>query len=126
MTISFAHLCEVMDQQNAGKSPLMDSGIEDQAMQCIRAGLSLREEADGPSFWEDFISVCSNASNMAALLGVKEEAVSSWATKIREALDEVEKHDQQHGSEEEEEEMVPTGDNGAVTDQNMGPFGKVK
>jgi hypothetical protein len=33
---------------------------------------------------------------------------------------------QQHGSEEEEEEMMPTGETGAVTDQNMGPFGKVK
>lgn len=119
-------LCEVMDQQNAGSSPLMDSGEEGQAMQCIRAGLNLREEEDGPSFWEDFISICSNASSLAALLGVKEDVVSGWATKVREALDQAEKHDQQHGSEEEEEEMVPTGDNGAVTDQNMGPFGKVK
>lgn len=124
-SISFARLCEEMDRQNV-KSPLMDSGEEGQAMQAIRAGLHLRSEEDGPSFWEDFISICSNTSGLAALLGVKEENVSRWATRIRQALQDAEKHDQQHGSEEEEEEMMPTGETGAVTDQNMGPFGKVK
>ena len=103
-SISFARLCEEMDRQNV-KSPLMDSGEEGQAMQAIRAGLHLRSEEDGPSFWEDFISICSNTSGLAALLGVKEENVSRWATRIRQALQDAEKHDQQHGSEEEEEEM---------------------
>lgn len=104
----------------------MDSGDEGKATQVIRAGLHLRDKEDGPSFWEDFMNICSNTSGLADLLGVREEDVARWATRVREALDQVEQRDQQDGSEEEEEEMLPTGDTGAVTDKNMGPFGKVR
>lgn len=124
--ISFARLWEEMDRQKVD-SPLMDSGEESKSMQCIRAGVALRSDEDSP-FWEDFISLCANTAGLADLLGVKEEVVARWASRVRDALEQVDKHDLQDGSskEDEKDELVPTGDNGAVTDQNMGSFGKVR
>lgn len=125
MPITFAILCEAMNQ-GGQQSPLMDSGEESKAMQCIRAGKSLRSDEESP-FWDDFINLCSNTSGLADLLDVKEDTVSRWASKIRDALEQVEKHDIQDGSnkENEKDELLPTGDNGAVTNKNMGSTGKV-
>lgn len=102
----------------------MDSGEETRGMQVVRSGLSLRDKEDGPTFWEDFINVCSDADGMATLLGVKRESVTTWAQRIRDVIEKVEKHDQQSpDKEEEKEELIPTGDNGAMTDKTMGRFG---
>lgn len=115
--LSFAQLWEIVDQE---KSPLMSSGEESQAMQVVRAGINLRQD-EGASFWDDLIQLCSNAQGVADLLGVKREVVASWASRIRDVLDDIETHDRQTPNEDEEDDQVmPTGDNGAVTVKNMG------
>lgn len=118
--LSFYQLCEVLDREKSKSSPLMSSGQETQAMQVVRAGLHLRHEEDR-SFWEDFIDLCSNADGLADLLGVSREAVTSWASRIRDTLDQVEDSNRQAPEDEEDEAILPTGDNGAITTQNMGP-----
>lgn len=114
---------EAMEQELSGSSPLMDSGEETRGMGVIRSGMALRGDDDG-SFWEEFISLCSNADGLADLLGVKRESVTSWASRIREALENVRRHDQQSEEKPDEvEKMIPTGDNGAITREKMGPNG---
>lgn len=120
MPVSFAELCEVLNRDKSRTSPLMDSGEETGAMQVVRSGLHLREE-DDRSFWDDFVDLCANPDGLASLLGVNREIVSSWAGRIQDTLEAIDKHDQQAPeTEDEEEKMLPTGDNGAVTVQNMG------
>jgi hypothetical protein len=112
-----------MEQDMAGSSPLMDSGDETSGLRVIRSGMALRSEGDG-SFWEDFLSLCNDADGLADLLGVKREIVASWASRVREALENVRRHDAQSEEKpDEKEKLLPTGDNGAVTVNNMGPFG---
>jgi hypothetical protein len=121
--LSFAQLWEVLDQEKSKSSPLMDSGQDTGSMQVVRAGLGLRQESDH-TFWDDFINLCSNVDGLADLLGVQRESVSTWASKIRDTLDKVEQHDRQNPDQEDEEQAIlPTGDNGAITTKNMGPFG---
>lgn len=122
MQITFAMILEAMEQDKSGSSPLLDSGEETRGMHTIRSGMAMRDEDDG-SFWEEFISLCNDADGMADLLGVKREAVTSWASKIRTALENVRRHDQQSEEKPDETEtLLPTGDNGAITRDNMGPF----
>lgn len=117
-------LLEQLDQHQ--NSPLMDSGEESGAMSVVRAGQSLRDK-DEASFWDDFRNLCANREGLAELLGVQPEIVSKWTQRIQEILERIEKHDQQHGgSEDEEKEMMPTGETGAVTRERMGPFGMVR
>lgn len=121
--LTFQRLYEAMERDMSRSSPLMDSGDETTGMRVIRSGMALRDDDDS-SFWEDFISLCNDAEGMADLLGIKREAVTSWASRIREALDKVQQHDQQReDNPDEDQEMIPTGENGAMTRDNMGPFG---
>jgi hypothetical protein len=102
----------------------MDSGLETKAVQAVRAGENLRGE-DETSFWDDFIQLCANSDGLAELLGVRREQVTSWPKKIRAAQADLDKHNRTpDGENEEENEMLPTGETGAVTTSNMGPFGK--
>lgn len=120
--VSFCQLWEKLDQE-AG-SPLMDSGLETKAVQAVRAGENLRSE-DEQSFWEDFIQLCTNSDGLAELLGVRREQVTSWPKKIRAAMQDLDRHNKQpDGENEEEQEMLATGETGAVTTDNMGPHGK--
>jgi DNA-binding transcriptional regulator YdaS (Cro superfamily) len=116
--ITFCKLLEAME--NPHRSPLMDSGEESKGLSVIRTGQSMHgEDADG-SFWEDFISLCGDTEGMAELLGVRPEQVNSWPSKIREAIQSVEKHDMQgENKPEEKQQMLPTGQNGAMTTQKM-------
>jgi hypothetical protein len=104
--LSFDFMLEQLEQE-LNPAPLMDSGVESKGMQVVRAGLALRGKGDS-SFWQDFIKLCANANGLADLLNVKRETVTSWASKIQEAISAVEKHDQQHG--DSQEEIMPTGD----------------
>ena len=97
-------------------SPLMGSGNEDRAISVVRAGKDLRGEDESP-FWEDFISLCSNAG-LADLLDVNSEKLARWPAKIREHLDKLESDGQESGNNDEETEMVPTGETGAFTVPN--------
>jgi hypothetical protein len=110
--ISFGQICESLGQQNSGL--LMDSGEETKAMGVIRTGMSLRKEGDS-SFWDDFLQLCADSEGLADLLGVRRDVVASWAVKIKDNLDKVQKHDQQVlPKEDEKQEMLPTGKNNAV------------
>jgi hypothetical protein len=121
--VSFCQLWEQLDKEVVG-SPLMDSGLETKAVQAVRAGKNLRGE-DGPSFWDDFIQLCANSDGLAELLGVRREQVTTWPKKIRDAQNDLERHNKTpDGENEEKRKMLPTGDNGAVTTANMGLFGK--
>lgn len=118
--VSFQSLWEQMDKS----SPLMTSGEESKAAQVVRAGLALRNDGDTP-FWDDLIQLCANADGLAELLGVKREAVTSWASRIKDTLAEVEKQTQNDPKEaDERDEMLPTGENGAMTTKNMDSFGR--
>lgn len=118
--ISFALLWEELERQQSESSPLMDSGDENESMQVIRAGLNLGHDND-PTFWNNLINLCSNAKGVAHLLGVREEDVAGWPTKIRKTLEDVQKADQQRPDKEQKEKqkMIPTGDNGAITMSNI-------
>jgi hypothetical protein len=108
--LSFAELWLFMEQE----SPLMDSGEESQAVQLVRAGEELRKE-DESSFWDDFLSLLSNSEGFAELLGVTPEQIMAWPDKIRQIRERLEKDKNQKPSDDEEKEVLPTGDNGAIT-----------
>ena len=114
--VSFRSLWEQMDKKN----PLMDSGIDSQALTAIRAGESLHAE-DETSFWDEFITICSNREGLAELLDVSPDKVSNWPSRIKEYQDDLKKRNTESPHEPEEPEMIPTGDNGAVT-TNQDPY----
>lgn len=119
MTLSLGELYEAMLQDRAQKSPLMDSGLDTGAMQVVRAGLELRPEGE-TSFWDEFIQLLSNSEGVAELLGVSPEKISGWPHRITKALEQIEQQ-QEPSQEEDDAEMVPTGDNGAFTAMNQDP-----
>jgi hypothetical protein len=116
MTLSFRSLWEQMDK----KTPLMTSGVDSQALTAIRAGEGLHGEDETP-FWDEFINICANREGLAELLDVSPDKVSSWPARIKEYRDEMEKHNTESPHEEEETEMIPTGDNGAIV-TNQDPY----
>jgi len=116
MTLSFRSLWEQMDK----KSPLMTSGMDSQALTAVRAGDGLHQEGE-TSFWDEFITLCANREGLAELFDVSPEKVSSWPNRIKEHLEEMKKHHVESPHEDEEQEMIPTGDNGAVV-TNQDPY----
>ena len=115
--VSFFDLWEYMENQ----TPLMDSGEDTKSMQVIRAGNNLRKDDERP-FWEDFMELCSNSEGMAELLGVNSSEVISWPSKIRELMKTIQNHDEESGNNEEDKQVMPTGDNGAITSSNIDPY----
>lgn len=116
--VSFCKLLEAMEKNK--QSPLMDSGEEGEILSVIRAGKDLRQEGDTP-FWDDFIMVCNNTRGLADLLDVSPEKIRSWPSKIQEALTKLQTHDVQSPNTETDTEVIPTGQNGAVT-TNQDPY----
>lgn len=112
---SFSELWAVMEE-----SPLMGSGEDSEAIEVVRAGKNLRKEDDSP-FWDEFISLCSNTRGMANLLNVAPEKISNWPAKITEALEKLEKNDAEDPGIKDDMEMIPSGDNGAITATNLDP-----
>lgn len=114
MRVSFAQLWEQIDSEKFGSSPLMGSGEEARAISAVRAGKTLHEEGEA-SFWDEFISLCSNADGLAELLGVSREKVTSWPSRIKDYLQKLDKYNVENPSEKKKVEMIPTGENGAFT-----------
>lgn len=111
--VSFDELWEAMENQEA-TSPLMSSGDDSRALSVVRAGMDLRKE-DESSFWDDFISLCSNGG-LADLLDVSKEKVARWPAIVQEHLEKLQNHDREDpGGEKDDTEMVATGENGAFT-----------
>lgn len=117
--VTFRSLWEQMD-----KNPLMNSGIDSQALTAVRAGESLHAE-DETSFWDEFITICSNREGLAELLDVSPDKVSSWPARIQEYQEDLKKSTAESPHEEEETEMIPTGDTGAVTTNQDPYFGEM-
>lgn len=105
--------------ENPIDSPLMSSGEDAETLSVVRAGKDMRKDEETP-FWDDFMSLCSNSRGMAELLGVSHEKVVNWPARIRESLEKLETHDAEDPASRDDVEMVPTGDNGAIT-MNMDP-----
>ena len=109
--VSFSDLWEIMERPT---SPLMGSGEDSEILTVVRAGKDLRKEEETP-FWDDFITLCSNSRGLAELLGVPSEKVMSWPAKIQEYVEKLQDHDAEDPNVSDEDEMLPTGDNGALT-----------
>lgn len=112
---SFSELWTVMEE-----SPLMGSGEDSEAIEVVRSGKNLRKE-DESAFWDDFISLCSNTRGMANLLNVAPEKISNWPAKITEMLEKLETNDAEDPGIKDDTEMIPSGDNGAITATNLDP-----
>ena len=112
---SFGELWVLMEN-----SPLMGADENSESISVVRAGQNLRKEGETP-FWDDFISLCSNTRGLANLLDVAPEKISNWPAKIKEALEKLETNDAEDPSIKDDTEMVPTGDNGAITATNLDP-----
>ncbi len=113
--VSFRQLWEQME-----KTPLMTSGEDSRALTAVRAGKDLHAEDDTP-FWDEFITLCANREGLAELFDVSPEKISSWPGRIKEYVDKLQKHDAEDPAQPEEQEVVPTGENGAVT-VNQDPY----
>lgn len=124
---SFSELWSIIENEKSA-SPLMGSGEDSRALNVVRAGKNLRDEGES-SFWDDFISLCSN-EGLAELLDVNRDKLASWPAKIKEHLDKLTDHDHEGPNHAEDVELLATGDNGAFTvpssatnsDPNLGEF----
>lgn len=113
--VSFRSLWEQMES-----SPLMTSGDDSRALNAVRAGKNLHSDDDVP-FWDEFITLCANRDGLAELLDISPEKISSWPSRIKEQLEKLQKSDVSNPKAEEEKEVIPTGDNGAVV-VNQDPY----
>ena len=76
------------------ENDLEDDVQKNKSLNVIRKGLEIRDPGCG-DFWEDFMSVCSDANAVADLLDIPATKVSKWASIIREKLKQVEDTDSQ-------------------------------
>lgn len=113
--LSFQQLLEQMQ-----KSPLMTSGDDSRVLTAVRVGKDMHKEGDTP-FWDEFIKLCGNTDGLAELLDVSPQKISSWPSRIQKNLEKLQKHDAESPHHKEEEKLIPTGDNGAVT-TNVDPY----
>lgn len=117
MTLTFLELWEIIEEKEMALNqdppkdyPLMGGGQDSKAMQVVRAGLDIRN-SDGPSFWDDFVNLCSNSVGMAELLGVKSSEVQRWSSKIKDTIDQVEESDRNNPEgKSSSSKMINTGD----------------
>jgi len=105
--------------ENSG-SPLMGSGDDSESINVVRTGKNLRKEGE-TAFWDDFISLCGNTRGLANLLNVAPEKIANWPAKITEALEKLETNDAEDPGIKDDMEMIPSGDNGAITATNLDP-----
>lgn len=112
--VSFAKMWEVVEKQKSQTSPLMNSGEELGYINVLRTGQQLHKEKQ-TSFWDEFVSLCSDSEGLAQLLGVKREQVKNWPAKIRDGLNELEQHKAMNPQDKEDTQLIPTGSNGAFT-----------
>lgn len=81
-----------------------ESAEEDdkKAMEVVRKGMDL-----GDRFWDDFLSLCGNASGMADLLGAPKEKVTALGGRVRGMISEIKKKDSDSSK---RDKMIKTGD----------------
>lgn len=115
---SFWDLMQVMEQEEqAGFSPLKDSGQDSAVLRVIRTGNSLRSKSDCGNFWNDFISIINDSDGLSELLDVPAEKIGGWAARIQEILDEIsDKDGEESGG---KAEILPTG-NGPIANPGDG------
>ena len=92
-------------EELARRSPLMDSGEQDEVNSIVRIGKDLHKENQTP-FWDEFITLCNNADALASLLKVSREKIMEWPARIKETLEKIEKHTSNNS---ERPEIKPTG-----------------
>lgn len=80
--VSFQKLWENMSASKMGDH------ADDKAMEAIRTGINVRED-----FWDDFLLVINNSTALSELLDIPTTKISSWHSKIKSALDKVNKAD---------------------------------
>lgn len=72
------------------------------ALEVVRKGMDI-----GDRFWDDFLSLCGNASGMSDLLGAPREKVTALGGRIRGMISEIKEKDS--GS-SKRDRMIKTGD----------------
>lgn len=105
MTVTFASIIEHMEkyyEEDESNEPLLDSGVESEAMDLVRSGMNL---SDG--FWEDFINLCGDSQAMSELLEVPRGKVATWGNKIKSLIEKIEKED---SNDSERSDTIATGD----------------
>lgn len=121
--VSFAELWEQIENNKARRSPLMTSGEDDRALAAVRLGKEMHDK-DETQFWDEFISICGSSESLAQLLGVTREKVLSWPGRIQDMLDKLDKHTTESPTEKTDQEVLPTGDNGAfISNQDPSNMG---
>ena len=113
---SFSELWDIMESD----SPLMGTGLDSDALSVVRAGKDLRSEEES-SFWDDFISLCSNSRGLSELLNVAPEKISNWPAKIHEMMEKLESQEAENPGIQDDTKEIPTGNNGAIVPTNMDP-----
>jgi hypothetical protein len=71
------------------ENDLEDEVLQNKTLNVIKKGLEIRDPGCG-EFWEDFMSICADASAVAELLDVPSTKVAKWASIIRDKIQEVE------------------------------------
>jgi hypothetical protein len=113
--LSFAQLWEQVDKEKARRgSPLMTSGEPDRAIITVRSGKDMHKEDQTP-FWDEFISLCSNADGLSELLEVPANKIRTWPSRIKELLGKLDQQNAVDPAHKDNAEMIPTGHNGAFT-----------
>lgn len=87
---------------------------DERIMNIVRFGKELRNDKK-ISFWDDFISMCGNSEDFSKLLGVNKNLISTWPSKIKEALDDIEVRHAEQPDYKIDKKVIATGDNGAFT-----------
>jgi len=115
MSLSFLEVWERLvreqeiNQDPPPPPPMMGGGQDSSAMQVVRAGINLRPEEE-TSFWDEFMSICSNAEGVAELLGVRASEVQTWSSKIKDLIQQVEERDSQNPEGDSNSKVMSTGD----------------
>lgn len=102
--ISFGQLLQKLEENKQEKSLKNNE---------LAAVLRLGNNIEKKSFWENFISMCSNTKELSILLGVSEERIRTWPSRIRKELELLDTYNVEDLGEKEKIKIMPTGDNGA-------------
>jgi hypothetical protein len=92
-----ASFWQLMEHMASDDSPTDDS------IEAVRTGINIR-----PNFWEDFIRLTGNASDLSILLDVPGEKIAGWASKINKILDQIQQMDD--GTPSSRSKTLPTGE----------------
>lgn len=107
MTVSFSKLWEHMQQS------LTESDEDSKAMDAIRTGIGVRED-----FWSDFLLVINNSEALSELLDIPSTKISSWHSKVNDALSKVKTADETPEV-KKNTTMMSTGDPEFDDEENM-------